>query len=78
MQSRRIIARLSLLCKFRNNLTSTENAEFHPVMYPSARSSGHAFKLPTVNCDVIKFSLFSKNLTGMEQTAKTSSFGKIA
>ena len=78
LQSRKTVARLSLLCKFRANLTYAENAEIHPVTYLSASSSGHAYKLPTISCDVYKFSIFPKNLSGLEQTAKTSSLGKIA
>ena len=58
LQSRRTIARLSLLYKLRNiNLACVDNAELHPVAYSSTCSSGHAFRLPIIKCDFYKFSI---------------------
>ena len=62
LQTRRTIARLCLLYKFRNNLAYVDNAELHPVAYSSTRSSGHAFKLPIIKCDFYKFSFFPRSL----------------
>jgi len=62
LQSRRTIARLCLLYKFRNNLAYVDNAELHPVAYSSTRSCGHAFKLPITKCDFYKFSFFPRSL----------------
>jgi len=72
LQSHRAIARLCLFHKFSNNLAYVDNAELNPVAYSSRRSSGRAFKLPIIKCDFYVF-LLSKILTGVEQTAQTSS-----
>ena len=74
LQSRRTIARLSSLCKFRNNLTLIQKmlkfTQLHTLL------QAHLVMLLSYPLLVVKFSIFPKNLIGMEQTAKTSSFGK--
>ena len=62
LESRRTIARLTMLYKFRNKLAYIENSELKPVTYSSTRSSGHAYKIPNVKCDYFKYSFFPRTL----------------
>ena len=62
LQSRRSIARLSMLYKMRNNLTYADKNMLQPVSYKSTRSSEHAYKLPTASCDYFKFSFYPRTL----------------
>ena len=76
LQTRRTIARLCLLYKFRNNLAYVVNAELHPVAYSSTRSSGHAFKLPVIKCDFYKFSFFPRSLEERNRLSRQVALSK--
>lgn len=62
LQSRRTIARLSMLYKFRNNLAYVDTSELQPDTYSSTRSSGHAYKIPLIKCDYFKYYFFPRTL----------------
>ena len=70
LQSRRTIARLSLLYKLRNNLACLDILLLHAHL-------GMILSYPLLSVIFISFPSF-KNFTEMEQTAKISSIGKIA
>jgi hypothetical protein len=62
LQSRRQIARLTMLYKLRNDLASIDSCVLQPITYSSTRSSAHAYKIPTVKCDYFKYSFIPRTL----------------
>ena len=62
LESRRIIARLTLLYKFRNSLAYVNDINLQPVPYTFTRSSEHAYKIPSIKCDYYKYAFFSRTL----------------
>ena len=76
LQSRRSIARLSMLCEMRNNLTYADNNMLPPITYKSTRSSEHAYKLPTASCDYFKFSFYPRTLLAWNKLPRDTTFLK--
>ena len=76
LQSRRSIARLSMLYKMRNNLTYADKNMLQPVSYKSTRSSEHAYKLPTASCDYFKFSVYPRTLLAWNQLPRDITLSK--
>ena len=74
LQSRRIIARLSMLYKFRNNLANVDNANLHPITYSSMRCSGHAYMTLNAKCDFYKYSFFPRTIQEWNKVPKEVAF----
>jgi hypothetical protein len=62
LQSRRTIARLTMLYNLRNNLASIDSCVLQPITHSSTRSSAHAYRIPTVKCDYFKYSFIPRTL----------------
>ena len=76
LQTRRTIARLTMLYKMRNNLVYADSTKLKPVNYKSTRSSEHAYNLPTIKCDYFKYSFYPRTLLAWNQLPKGIALSK--